>query len=709
MPTAIGIDLGTSNSCVAVARRGRVEVLPNKYDEPISASVVHFDEQGTALVGNQAKARAIHDPEFTVTAAKRLMGRYFFSEEVKKAKAVCSYKIVEGPNHSVRVKVREQALAVPEISALVLREMREIAELRLGHPVTQAVITVPAYFNDNQRQATRDAGRIAGLEVLRLLNEPTAAALAYGFGKGLAQRVAVYDLGGGTFDISILEIGSDVFEVLSTCGDTYLGGEDFDDRVIDLLAEEFLAKHQVNLRKDRYALEKLKAAAEIAKKGLSVDDETAIRIENVAKDAAGNDLHLERTLSRREFAALVGDLIQRTFKVCDEALQQANLTVRDLDGVILVGGPTRLPLVREAVTQYFQREPKADVDPDQVVAMGASIHAAALVGEEQETRLLDVTPLSLRIGVAGGLAETIIERNTPVPIEQTSAFTTFKDFQQSVRIRVYQGESRKAEQNELLGEFEFSGFKNARRGEVRIEVTFEIDTDGIVNVTARDPDTSQVASTQIHLSSGLSEAEIRAIIDKHQATPPPAPPPPQRPGIARAAAALANETSLPPSAPEPIASDDELDALGSIDGEPAALETDESPVPDLRSGADEIEFDETSLEAAAATQQAGAADADFDLDLETAPAPTSDGDATVVSGEREIDLAAGDGSDPLDSLDEADLDSLAALDDEPAPASDPAAEPPEASTMRRAKPTEELFAAPGSDLSIFGDAEDDEI
>jgi len=701
MATAIGIDLGTSNSCVAVARRGRVEVLPNKYDEPISASVVHFGEGGAVLVGNQAKALAIHDPEYTVTAAKRLMGRYFFSEEVKKARAICSYKIVEGPNHSVRVKVRDQALAVPEVSALVLREMKEIAELRLGHSVTQAVITVPAYFNDNQRQATRDAGRIAGLEVLRLLNEPTAAALAYGFGKGLAQRVAVYDLGGGTFDISILEIGSDVFEVLSTCGDTYLGGEDFDDRVIDLLAEEFQAAHGVNLRKDRFALEKLKAASEVAKKGLSVDDETLIRIENVAKDAQGNPLHLERTLSRREFGALVGDLIQRTFKVCDEALQQANLTVRDLDGVILVGGPTRLPLVREAVTQYFQREPKADVDPDQVVAMGASIHAAALVGEEQETRLLDVTPLSLRIGVAGGLAETIIERNTPVPIEQTSAFTTFKDFQQSVRIRVYQGESRKAEENELLGEFEFSGFKNARRGEVRIEVTFEIDTDGIVNVTARDPDTAQVASTQIHLSSGLSEAEIRALIDKHQQAPPPAPPPPQRPGIALAAAALATESAAPGDV-LPAADDaDDLEVDAADDLLAAAASSDPAAA-----GGDEIEFDETALAQASEAPLEGSADRDFDLDLD-GDAPLREPDE-VGSGEREIDLRAGE-ADALDSLDESDLDSLAALDDDGAAAADTVPETPEASTMRRSAGEPDLFAAPGSDLSIFGDAEDDEI
>jgi molecular chaperone DnaK len=690
MATAIGIDLGTSNSCVAIARRGRVEVLPNGYDEPISASVVHFGDDGASLVGNQAKARAIHDPEFTITAAKRLMGRYFFSEEVKKAKAVCSYKIVEGPNHSVRVKVRDQNFAVPEISALVLREMKEIAEAKLGGPVSQAVITVPAYFNDNQRQATRDAGRIAGLEVLRLLNEPTAAALAYGFGKGLAQRVAVYDLGGGTFDISVLEIGSDVFEVLSTCGDTYLGGEDFDDRVIDLLAEEFQVLHKINLRKDRYALEKLKAAAETAKKALSVDDEAQIHIESVVTNAEGVALTLDRTLGRVEFGALVSDLIQRTFKVCDEALQQANLTVRDLDGVILVGGPTRLPLVREAVTQYFQREPKSDVDPDQVVAMGAAIHAAALVGEEQETRLLDVTPLSLRIGVAGGLAETIIERNTPVPIEQTSVFTTFKDFQQSVRIRVYQGESRKAEENELLGEFEFSGFKNARRGEVRIEVTFEIDTDGIVKVTARDPDTAQVASTQIHLSSGLSEQEISDLIDKHQAAAPAAAPEPAMPAAKLAAVAAA--TAAPQTVQESVA--DPFDALAA--------------------GGAEIEFDADQLEAAADLPLEGPADSDLELDLESNQIGVADASTDAAAGgEREIELDDGgdDAADPLDALDtldEADLDSLAALtDDEGVTIVEET--PPDAITQPRMAPTGELFDLPGSDLSIFGDDEDDEV
>jgi molecular chaperone DnaK len=510
---AVGIDLGTSNSCVAVARGSRVEVLPNSYGEHVTASVVHFSPDGTVLVGNAARAALIHDPHHTVASAKRLIGRYSFSEEVKKARAVYSYEIVDGPGHSVRVKIRDELFSLPEIAAMVLKEMKLVAEARVGKPVTQAVITVPAYFNDNQRQATKDAGRIAGLEVLRLLNEPTAAALAYGFGRGLTQRVAVYDLGGGTFDISILEIGQDVFEVLATCGDTYLGGDDFDDRIIDLLADEFVAKHGVNVRKDPYALEKLKFAAENAKRALSQDDEAEIRIPDIMRSPTGQALTLEHKLTAKEFAALVGDLVQRTFKVCDEALQQAGLVPRDLEGVILVGGPTRLPLVREAVAQYFGQAPKTDVDPDQVVAMGAAIHASTLVdGNPQGAFLLDVTPLSLRIGVAGGMAETVIERNTPVPIEQTRSFTTYQDFQELVKIRVYQGESRKAEENELLGQFEFSGFKKLPRGQVKIDVTFAINSDGLVNVTAADRETGRRASTTITLSSGLSAQELDAIV-----------------------------------------------------------------------------------------------------------------------------------------------------------------------------------------------------
>jgi molecular chaperone DnaK len=510
---AVGIDLGTSNSCVAVARGKRVEVLPNAYGEHVTASVVHFAENGSVVVGNAARAALIHDPHHTIASSKRLIGRYSFSEEVKKARAVYSYEIADGPGHSVRVKIRDELFSLPEIAAMVLKEMKLVAEMRLGRPVTQAVITVPAYFNDNQRQATKDAGRIAGLEVLRLLNEPTAAALAYGFGRGLTQRVAVYDLGGGTFDISILEIGQDVFEVLATCGDTYLGGDDFDDRVIDLLADAFVAKHGVNVRKDPFALEKLKFAAENAKRALSVDDEAEIRIPEIARSASGAPLTLEHKLTTQEFATLVGDLVQRTFKVCDEALGQAGLVARDLDGVILVGGPTRLPLVREAVASYFGQPAKTDVDPDQVVAMGAAIHAATLVdGGTQDAFLLDVTPLSLRIGVAGGLAETVIERNTPVPIEQTRSFTTYQDQQESVKIRVYQGESRKADENELLGQFEFGGLAKRPRGQARIDVTFAINSDGLVNVTALDRDTGRQASTAITLSSGLSAQELESIV-----------------------------------------------------------------------------------------------------------------------------------------------------------------------------------------------------
>ena len=511
---AVGIDLGTSNSCVSIMQDGEVKVLDNAFGERTSASVVHFHEDGSVEVGNSAKAKVIHAPAQTVRSAKRLIGRYHFSEEVKKAQAVYAYEIVEAPNHGVRIEIREEEFSLPEISAMVLREMKQIAERHIGNKVTKAVITVPAYFNDNQRQATKDAGRIAGLDVLRILNEPTAAALAYGFGMGLNQRVAVYDLGGGTFDISVLEIGKDIFEVLATCGDTFLGGDDLDDRIIDLLADDFVGKYKINPRNDPYAYEKLKLAAENAKKALSIDEETFVVIDEVMKTEEGETLGLERTITRSEFSQLTHDLVMRTFKVCDEALQQSDLTVRDLDGVILVGGPTRLPMIREAVAHYFQQEPRVDVDPDEVVSMGAAIHAASLVGEAPDSMLLDVTPLDLRIGVAGGLAEPVIERNTPVPIEQTRTFTTFQDHQESVQIRVYQGDHRQADENAMLGQFEFSGFNKGLRSNVKIDVTFEIDADGIVNVTASDQATGQQASTQITLSSGLAEEQMERIIEQ---------------------------------------------------------------------------------------------------------------------------------------------------------------------------------------------------
>ena len=642
---AVGIDLGTSNSCVAVARGGRVEVLPNTYGEHTTASVVNIAEDGSITVGNAAKANVIHDPENTIYSSKRLIGRYFFSEEVKKAQAICSYQIVEGENHSTRIQVRAEAFSLPEVGAMVLRELKSVAEMRLGRAVSKAVVTVPAYFNDNQRQATKDAARIAGLEVLRILNEPTAAALAYGFGKGLNQRVAVYDLGGGTFDISILEIGSDVFEVLATSGDTFLGGDDFDDRVIDLLADEFATKHDINLRNDPYALEKLKLAAESAKKALSIDDEARIRIPDIIEDAEGTPLSIERSLSKEEFGALVMDLMQRSFKVCDEALQQAGLIARDLDGVILVGGPTRLSIIREAVTDYFQREPQANVDPDEVVAMGAAIHAESLTSEGSEAFLLDVTPLTLQIGVAGGLTETIIERNTPVPIEQTRTFTTFKDHQKSVSIRVYQGESREATENELLGQFEFSGFRQGLRGEVEIDVTFEIDTDGIVNVTARDRATGEQASTRITLSSGLSDDELQSIIDK-----PPAPrAAPERTGgrdddgdeIVPLDEVVGEAGGQPPSTAAP---DDSAPILDTPEFGPA-LETD--------AGDTEVELDD-DLE----LDDDIAADLDIEDDLEVEPAagategaeqrPTDADDRTLDELDNDLEFVEPEDSDADD-------------------------------------------------------------
>ncbi|MFQ5513373.1 MAG: molecular chaperone DnaK [Myxococcota bacterium] len=507
----IGIDLGTSNSCVATVRDGRPRVCANSYGEPTTASVVAFGKDGSITVGNRAKARVILDPRHTVSSSKRLIGRFWFSEEVKKARAICRYEIVSGENNSIRIKIRDEKFSLQEISAMILKEMKEIAEAELGEPVSRAVITVPAYFNDNQRQATKDAGRIAGLEVLRILNEPTAAALAYGYGRNLRQRVAVYDLGGGTFDVSVLEIGTDVFEVLATCGDTYLGGDDFDDRLIDMLADEIVATHDLNVRADPFALEKLKAAAEQAKIELSESDVVRVEIPCIA-EKDGVPVGLEHDLSREQFDKLTRDLIQRTFKVCDEALQQAGLTVRDLDGIIMVGGPTRLPTIRTAVQDYFQRSPEVDINPDEVVALGAAIHADSLVSSDRQTFLLDVTPLSLRIGITGGMAETVIERGSPVPIDHTRIFTTAQDNQESVSVRIYQGESREAENNTLLGEFEFSGYAPGPRGQVQIEVNFAISTEGIVKVSARDPKTGAQHSTTVSLSAGLSEQEMRQIL-----------------------------------------------------------------------------------------------------------------------------------------------------------------------------------------------------
>ncbi len=517
---AVGIDLGTSYSCVAAVLDGAPQVIPNEWGEHTHASVVSFLEDGSALVGNNAKRNIITNAENTVYSAKRLIGRFFFSDEVKKAQAVMPYQIVEGPNNAVRVKVRNRIFAIPEISALVLKEMKAIAETSLGREIKKAVVTCPAYFNDNQRQSTKDAGRIAGLDVLRIINEPTAAALAYGFGKDISQRICVYDLGGGTFDVSILEIGKDVFEVLATAGDTYLGGDDFDDRIMAWLAQDFLTKHGLDLRQNKFCLQMLKEASERAKIEVGRDGIAKILVPSICQSPEGQVLELSQTLTTEQFTRMVMDLVQRTFKVCDEALQSAKLTTSDIDAVILVGGPTRLPIIRTSVRHYFQKEPMSGIDPDEVVAMGACIQANALLNRDaaetgQASYLLDVTPLSLRVGTVGGFTEKIIEKNTPIPIEKAKTFTTSRDGQDRVKIRVYQGESSKADGCELLGDFEFTGFRVANRGEVQIQVCFEIDSNGIVNVSAADLETGQKTSTTISLSSGLSEQDIRTAIDKN--------------------------------------------------------------------------------------------------------------------------------------------------------------------------------------------------
>lgn len=507
MEKVLGIDLGTSTSCVSVLIDGKPFVVPDKDGVTIQPSIVNFRPDGRILVGKEAKPYVIQDAENTVTSAKRLIGRKFFSAEVKKAKAVCPYEIVEGENQSVNLQIQKKIYTLQEISAMILKKMKSIAEEYFGETLNNAVVTVPAYFNDNQRAATKDAGKIAGLNVLRIINEPTAAALAYGYGKNLRQRVAVYDLGGGTFDVSVLELGDDVFEVVSTSGDTYLGGDDFDDRIIDWAAEQFMAKTGADLRKDRVTLQQLKDASERAKIDLTEHEQTHIFIPAVTADTNGF-IDLDLTMERTQLNELVKDLVQRTFKVCDEAMQMARLTPSDVDGVILVGGPTRIPIVRQAVKHYFQKEPQAGINPDEVVAMGASIQGSALAGETKDIVLIDLTPLSLGIEIRGGLVERVIEINTPVPADHTKIFTTALDNQEAVKIKVLQGESRKSTENEVLGEFTLSGIRKAAAGNVSIAVQFEVDTNGILNVTAKDVETGKAQSVRLQASGRLSEEKL---------------------------------------------------------------------------------------------------------------------------------------------------------------------------------------------------------
>ncbi|BCB97184.1 chaperone protein DnaK [Dissulfurispira thermophila] len=511
MGKAIGIDLGTTNSVVAVVIGGEPVVIPNQEGSRTTPSVVAFTEKGERLVGQIAKRQAITNPENTIFSIKRLMGRKYNSKEVEHAKKRLPYKIVEAPNGDAHVEARDKRYSPPEISAMILQKLKQAAEDYLGEPVTEAVITVPAYFDDSQRQATKDAGQIAGLNVLRIINEPTAAALAYGLEKKKEERVAVYDLGGGTFDISVLEIGEGVIEVKSTNGDTYLGGDDFDLRIIDWMVEEFKKEQGIDLRHDKMALQRLKEAAERAKIELSTAMETEINLPFITADATGPK-HLLMKLTRAKFEQLTDDLIQKTIEPCKRALADAGFSTGNIDEVILVGGQTRTPKVQQVVQGYFGKEPHKGVNPDEVVAVGAAIQAAVLKGEVKEVLLLDVTPLSLGIETLGGIFTKMIERNTTIPTKKSQIFSTAADNQPAVTIKVFQGEREMASDNKLLGVFELVGIPPAPRGVPQIEVTFDIDANGILHVSAKDLGTGKEQSIKITASSGLTEEEIKRMM-----------------------------------------------------------------------------------------------------------------------------------------------------------------------------------------------------
>jgi molecular chaperone DnaK len=509
MAKVIGIDLGTTNSCVAVLEAGEPVVIPNTEGSRITPSVVAFTKDGERLVGAPAKRQAITNPENTVFSIKRFMGRRY-SEVTEEIKLV-PYKVSSGPNGDCQVEVQGTTYRPPEISAMILRKMKETAETYLGETVTQAVITVPAYFNDSQRQATKDAGRIAGLEVLRIINEPTAAALAYGLDKKKNERVAVFDLGGGTFDISILAIGEDSFEVLSTNGDTHLGGDDFDQRVIDWLADEFRKDQGIDLRKDPMALQRLKEAAEKAKVELSSTLQTDVNLPFITADASGPK-HLNYRLTRSKLEQLCADLLERTKQPCRSALQDAGLSANQVDEVLLVGGMTRMPAVGAIVKDLFGKEPNRGVNPDEVVAIGAAIQGGVLAGEVKNVLLLDVTPLSLGIETLGGVFTKLIDRNTTIPVTKRQIFSTAADNQTAVTVHVLQGEREFARDNRSLGQFNLEGLPPAPRGMPQIEVTFDIDANGIVHVSARDLATGKEQRIRIEASSGLDENEIKKMV-----------------------------------------------------------------------------------------------------------------------------------------------------------------------------------------------------
>jgi molecular chaperone DnaK len=516
MAKVIGIDLGTTNSCVAVMEGSTPKVIENAEGMRTTPSIVAFTDDGERLVGQPAKRQAVTNPERTIFAVKRLIGRRYDDPMVEKDKKLVPYKIVRAGNGDAWVEVDGKSYSPSQISAFTLQKMKETAESYLGGKVEKAVITVPAYFNDAQRQATKDAGKIAGLEVLRIINEPTAAALAYGLDKQKQGTIAVYDLGGGTFDISILEIGDGVFEVKSTNGDTFLGGEDFDMRLVNYLADEFQKEQGIDLRRDKLALQRLKEAAEKAKIELSSTSQTEINLPFITADASGPK-HLTLKLTRAKFEALVDDLIQQTIEPCRKALKDAGVSAGEINEVVLVGGMTRMPKVQEVVKQFFGKEPHKGVNPDEVVAIGAAIQAGVLQGDVKDVLLLDVTPLSLGIETLGGVFTRLIERNTTIPTKKSQVFSTAEDGQTAVTIRVFQGEREMAADNKLLGQFDLVGIPPAPRGVPQVEVTFDIDANGIVNVQAKDKGTGKEQQIRIQASGGLSEGDIQRMVKEAEA------------------------------------------------------------------------------------------------------------------------------------------------------------------------------------------------